>query len=67
MQKLQKQASLITHTLKELYIHNKVVTTATKNIIPAPGLEPGPRKGQGFKPCMSTNFITQAYNIGRLR
>ena len=26
-------------------------------IIPTPGLEPGPRLGQGFKPCMSTNSI----------
>ena len=29
-----------------------------KNIwVLVPGLEPGPRLGQGFKPCMSTNSI----------
>jgi hypothetical protein len=26
-------------------------------IIPIPGVEPGPLKGRGFKPRMSTNFI----------
>jgi hypothetical protein len=26
--------------------------------LPMPGLEPGPYKGRGFKPRMSTNFIT---------
>ena len=25
--------------------------------IPIPGVEPGPLKGRGFKPRMSTNFI----------
>ena len=29
-------------------------------LIPTPGLEPGPNKGQGFKPCMSTSSIIQA-------
>jgi hypothetical protein len=25
--------------------------------VPIPGVEPGPLKGRGFKPRMSTNFI----------
>ena len=42
--------------LKDYKLKRSKYTINTK-LIPTPGLEPGPNKGQGFKPCMSTSSI----------